>query len=53
MTESLHKTIEMYAKMVLEWLDIDARHTEEKRSDLMELFIDTLRAQNQSREQEG
>lgn len=52
MNETLHKAVENYAQMALEWLDIDARVHRVKRSDLMELFIDTLRAMNQTREQE-
>lgn len=52
MNESLHRTIEKYAEMVLEWLDIDSKECEVKRSDLLELFIDTLSALNQAKEQE-
>ena len=52
MNETLHRATENYAQMALEWLDIDARVHRVKRSDLMELFIDTLRALNQAKEQE-
>lgn len=52
MNELLHRAAENYAKMALEWLEIDAHVHHVKRSDLMELFIDTLRAMNQTREQE-
>lgn len=52
MNETLHRATENYAQMALEWLDIDARVHRVKRSDLMELFIDTLRALNQNMEQE-
>lgn len=52
MNETLHRAVENYARMALEWLDIDARVHRVNRADLMELFIDTLRAMNQTREQE-
>lgn len=52
MNETLHKTVENYAQMALEWLEIDAHVHRVKRSDLMELFIDTLRALEQYRSQE-
>ena len=52
MNETLHRAAENYAEMTLEWLDIDARVHQVKRSDLMELYIDTLRAMNQTKEQE-
>lgn len=52
MNETLHRAAENYAQMALEWLDIDARVHHVKRADLMELFIETLRAMNQTKEQE-
>lgn len=52
MNETLHRAAENYAQMALEWLDIDAHVHRVKRADLMELFIDTLRAMNQTKEQE-
>ena len=52
MHESLHNAATNYAQMVLEWLDTDARAHHVKRSDLVELFIDTLRALEQYRSQE-
>lgn len=53
MNEILHRATENYAQMALEWLDIDARVHRVNRADLMELFIETLRALNQAKEQEG
>jgi hypothetical protein len=50
--ETLHRATENYAQLALEWLDIDARVHRVNRADLMELFIDTLRALNQAKEQE-
>lgn len=52
MNETLHKAVENYAQMALEWLEIDSRVHHVKRADLMELFINTLRALNQYTEQE-
>ena len=52
MNETLHRATENYAQMALEWLEIDAKVHRVKRADLMELFIDTLRALNQAKEQE-
>lgn len=52
MNETLHRATENYAQMALEWLDIDARVHRVKRADLLELFIDTLRAMNMTMEQE-
>ena len=52
MNESLHRPAEKYASLVLEWLDIDSKACEMKRSDLLELFIDTINALNQAKEQE-
>lgn len=52
MNESLHRTIEKYAEMVLEWLDVDSKACEVKRSDLLELFVDTINALEQNRSQE-
>lgn len=52
MNELLHRAAENYARMALEWLEIDAHVHRVNRSDLMELFIDTLRALEQNREQE-
>ena len=52
MNETLHRAAENFAQMTLEWLDVDAKVHAVNRSDLMELFIDTLRALNQNMEQE-
>lgn len=52
MNETLHRAAENYAQMALEWLEIDAKVHRVNRADLMELFIDTLRALNQAKEQE-
>lgn len=52
MNETLHRATENYAQMALEWLEIDAKVHRVNRTDLMELFIDTLRALNQAKEQE-
>lgn len=52
MNETLHRAAENYAQMALEWLEIDARVHRVNRADLMELFIDTLRALEQTRAQE-
>ena len=52
MNETLHRAVENYAEMTLEWLDIDAKVHRVNRSELMELFFDTLRAMNQVKEQE-
>ena len=52
MDELLHKSIEKNAETALELLDIDAKMHQVKRSDLLELFIDTINAMNQNKEQE-
>lgn len=52
MNETLHRAVENYATMAFEWLEIDARVHRVKRSDILELFIDTLRAMEQNIEQE-
>lgn len=52
MDERLEMTVVHYATMVLEWLDIDAKHHEASRPRLVEMFIDTLNALEQNKEQE-
>lgn len=52
MDERIDRTITHYAAMVLEWLDIDARQTNMKRSVLVDMFIDTLQALEQWKSQE-
>ena len=52
MDEQLRITIVNYASMVLEWLDIDAKENEVPRPALVEMFIDTLNALEQYKEQE-
>ena len=51
MEERIEKTIVHYATMVLEWLDIDAREYKVKRSNLVDMFIDTLQALEQWKSQ--
>ena len=52
MDERLEMSVVHYATMVLEWLDIDAKHHKASRPQLVEMFIDTLNALEQNREQE-
>lgn len=52
MNPLLEKSIAHYAAMILEWLDIDARDYHVERPPLVELFIDTLNALEQNKEQE-
>ena len=52
MDERLEMTVVHYATMVLEWLDIDAKHHKAPRPQLVEMFIDTLNALEQAKEQE-
>jgi hypothetical protein len=52
MDERLEMTVVHYATMVLEWLDIDAKHHKASRPQLVEMFIDTLQALEQNRSQE-
>lgn len=52
MDEQLDKSIVHYASMVLEWLDMDAKQHQVARPQLVEVFIDTLNALEQNREQE-
>lgn len=52
MDERLEMTIVHYATMVLEWLNIDATHFNVRRPQLVDVFIDTLQALEQNREQE-
>lgn len=52
MDERLEMTVVHYATMVLEWLDIDAKHHKASRPQLVEMFIDTLNALEQAKEQE-
>lgn len=52
MSERLEMTVVHYASMVLEWLDIDAKHHNASRPQLVEMFIDALQALEQNKEQE-
>lgn len=52
MDERLEMTVVHYATMVLEWLDIDAKHHNASRPQLVEMLVDTLNALEQAREQE-
>ena len=52
MDEALHRVAQNLAQTMLDWLDIYARLHSVSRDDLMELFIDTLRALEQARAQE-
>ena len=52
MNPQLEKSIMHYAAMVLEWLDMDAKDNHVARPALVELFIDTLNALEQNKEQE-
>ena len=52
MDERLEMSVVHYATMVLEWLDIDAKHHKASRPQLVEMFIDTLNALEQAKEQE-
>lgn len=46
------RLIEHYASMVLEWLDLDATEWKLPRGKLVEQFIDTIQAMEQTKEQE-
>lgn len=50
---SVHRTIEIYAGSILESLDVLAAFHGEKRSDLLELLVSTMWAEEQIRVQEG
>ena len=52
MNPNLEKTVVHYATMVLEWLDMDAKENQVARPALVELFIDTLNALEQIKQQE-
>ena len=52
MDERLEMSVVHYATMVLEWLDIDAKHHKASRPQLVEMFVDTLSALEQDKEQE-
>lgn len=52
MNERLEMNVVNYATHVLEWLDIDAKHYKASRPQLVEMFIDTLQALEQNKEQE-
>ena len=52
MNLQLEKNIVHYAAMVLEWLDIDAKQHQVERPALVDLFMDTLNALEQNKEQE-
>lgn len=52
MDERLRITIVNYASMVLEWLDIDAKENSIPRPALVDVFMDTLNALEQNKEQE-
>lgn len=46
------RLIEHYASMVLEWLDLDAIEWKVSREKLLEQFVDTIQAMEQTKEQE-
>lgn len=52
MSERIETTITHYATMVLEWLDADSKQYRVQRSNLVEMFIDTLQALEQWKSQE-
>jgi len=52
MIERLEKNVTHYATMVLEMLDSDAKHHKVRRPQLVDMFIDTLQALEQYKEQE-
>lgn len=52
MNQEINEQIEKYAALVLDWLDVDAKENNVRRSALVELFIDTLQALEQNKEQE-
>lgn len=52
MEERIEKTIVHYASMVLEWLDADSKEYKVRRSNLVDMFIDTLQALEQWKSQE-
>ena len=52
MNEDLQIAIMKYASVVLEWLDMVAHDQGMARPPLVELFIDTLQALEQNKEQE-
>ena len=52
MNQQIREQIESYAVSVLEWLDMDAKNHGVARSPLVDLFMDTLNALEQNKEQE-
>lgn len=52
MDELLHLSIEKNAETALKLLDVDSKIHQVNRSELLELFIDTLRALEQALAQE-
>lgn len=52
MNPNLEKMIMHYTAMVLDWLDLVANDQGVARPPLVELFIDTLQALEQNKEQE-
>ena len=52
MNPHLEKCIIKYATLVLDWLDMIAHDQGMARPQLVELFIDTLQALEQNKEQE-
>lgn len=52
MEECIEKTISHYATMVLEWLDLDSKQYKVRRSNLVDMFVDTLQALEQWKSQE-
>lgn len=52
MDERLDMTINHYAAMVLEWLDIDSKQNKIQRAHLVEKLVDNIWALEQIREQE-
>ena len=52
MNQVIRRLIESYAALVLNWLDMVAYDQGMARPQLVELFIDTLQALEQNKEQE-
>ena len=52
MNQIISEGIEKYAAVVLDWLDMVAHDQGMARPQLVELFIDTLQALEQNKEQE-
>ena len=52
MNQIINRLIENFAILVLNWLDMIAHDQDMARPPLVELFIDTLQALEQNKEQE-